>query len=110
MFAYDIGPATVELFVQKMRVARTVVWNGPLGYFEKRPFHIGTKKVLGSLHTGQVAVCGGGETSEAVKNLKLRAKFTHVSTGGGASLAFLSGEEMPGLVALEKCALRLKKY
>ncbi len=102
VFAYDIGPATVALFSQYVHGAKTVVWNGPLGYFEKKPFHIGTKKVLGSIRSGTVAICGGGETSEAVRVLRLGSKFTHISTGGGASLAFLSGEKMPGLVGLEK--------
>lgn len=102
VFAYDIGPKTVELFSSYVGGAKIVVWNGPLGYFEKKPFHRGTKKVLGSISSGCVAVCGGGETSEAVKILGLRKKFTHVSTGGGASLAFLSGEKMPGLDGLVK--------
>ncbi len=102
VFAYDIGPKTVELFSSYVGGAKIVVWNGPLGYFEKKPFHVGTKKVLGSISSGCVAVCGGGETSEAVKVLGLRKKFTHVSTGGGASLAFLSGEKMPGLDGLVK--------
>ncbi len=101
--ALDLGPETINLFKQYLRKAHTIVWNGPLGYFEWAPFAHSTKEIgrfLGKLTA--TAICGGGETVEAVRKFHLEHYFTHVSTGGGAALLFLSGQELPGIAALEK--------
>ncbi len=101
--ALDLGPKTINLFKQYLRKAHTIVWNGPLGYFEWAKFAHSTKEIgrfLGKLTA--TAICGGGETVEAVRKFHLEHYFTHVSTGGGAALTFLSGQEFPGITALEK--------
>ena len=98
---YDIGPKTIHLFQANLQQAKTIVWNGPLGYFEKKPFEKGTKEVISSIKKNQISICGGGETNEAVHQLKLKNKFTHISTGGGASLAYLCEEKLPGIEALK---------
>ncbi len=99
--ALDIGPKTIELFKKHLSKAKTIVWNGPLGYFEWADFSIGTKEIgryLGKIDA--IKICGGGETTQAIHKFYLTHNFTHVSTGGGASLAFLSGERLPGIDAL----------
>ncbi len=101
--ALDIGPKTVKIFEHYIKEANTIVWNGPMGYFELTEFRKGTKKIIESITKGnKITICGGGETAEIVKKLRKKNKFTHVSTGGGASLQFLSGEKMPGIESLEK--------
>ena len=98
----DIGPATIALFEKYVRQAKTIVWNGPLGYYEWVSFATGTKalgKFIGTLDATSIA--GGGETTEALEKFHLEHNFTHVSTGGGAALEFLSGEKLPGIAALE---------
>ncbi|MFH1682800.1 MAG: phosphoglycerate kinase [Candidatus Woesearchaeota archaeon] len=100
---FDIGPLTVRLWRIVLKHSHTVVWNGPLGYFEVKKFQQGTKeiaKILSGLKA--VTIIGGGETSEAVEKFRLANKMTHVSTGGGASLEFLSGKKLPGIEALEE--------
>lgn len=107
--ALDIGPKTIELFKKILSRAKTVVWNGPLGYFESAQFAAGTKEIgrfLGKIKALKVA--GGGETSEMIYKFQLEHNFSHVSTGGGAALTFLSGKPMPGLIALEKNYLKYK--
>ncbi len=101
--ALDLGPETVELFKHYLRKARTIVWNGPLGYFEWARFAASTKEIgrlLGKLTATSIA--GGGETAEAMHKFHLEYNLSHLSAGGGASLAFLSGEKLPALEALEK--------
>lgn len=97
----DLGPKTTILFERYLHDAKTVVWNGPLGYFEWAKFAASTKEIgrfLGRIEA--VKIVGGGETVEAINKFHLKHNFTHVSTGGGASLEFLSGKKMPGIDAL----------
>lgn len=108
--ALDLGPETISLFKQYLRKAHTIVWNGPLGYFEWAKFAHSTKEIgrfLGKLTA--TAICGGGETVEAVRKFHLEHYFTHVSTGGGAALMFLSGQELPGIKALENNYQKFKR-
>lgn len=99
----DIGPRTIALFSDVVSNAKTVIWNGPMGIFEKPPFDAGTvgvaKAVAGS---GAVSVVGGGDSEKAIKAAGVTKQITHVSTGGGASLEFLAGIQLPGIAALEK--------
>ena len=100
--ALDIGPQSIELFKQELSDARTVVWNGPLGLFEMPQFMEGTKQIAEILaNSNSVTVIGGGDTAAAITKLGLTDKMTHISTGGGASLEFLEGKELPGIFALK---------
>ena len=99
--ALDIGPQTVKLYGAELAKAKTVVWNGPMGAFEMAPFAAGTMAVARVLADAKcVSIVGGGDSVAAVNQSGLSAKMTHISTGGGASLEFLEGKELPGVVAL----------
>jgi phosphoglycerate kinase len=99
--ALDIGPKTTELYAQAIKGAKTVVWNGPMGCFEMPKFANGTTGVCQAVAaSGGVSIIGGGDSVSAVNKSGLAGKMTHISTGGGASLEFLEGKALPGVVAL----------
>jgi phosphoglycerate kinase len=101
--AVDIGPKTIEKYAQVIAGAKTIIWNGPMGIFEKPPFDQGTvalaKAVAGS---GATSVVGGGDSEKAIKAAGVADKISHISTGGGASLEFLAGIRLPGVAALDR--------
>ncbi len=100
----DIGPKTIKIFAQKIKMAKTIFWNGPLGNINKKRFSGGTAAVARSVAANRKAfkVVGGGETVAFLKKIKLDKKINFVSTGGGALLDFLAGKKLPGIKALEK--------
>lgn len=96
----DIGPETAKLYAEAVKSAKTVVWNGPMGCFEMPKFAAGTETVAKALsETEAVTIIGGGDSAAAVNQLGYGGKMTHISTGGGASLEFLEGKELPGVAA-----------
>jgi phosphoglycerate kinase len=98
----DIGPKTLELYASKIRQAGTVIWNGPVGWFEKPAFSKGTRGIAEAMaNSSAVTVVGGGETAEAVEQFGLDAKMTHVSTGGGAFLAYVEGKKFASLAQID---------
>lgn len=98
----DIGPETAEMFAAAVKDAKTVVWNGPMGCFEMPRFAVGTEVVAKALaDTDAVTIIGGGDSAAAVNILGYGDKMTHISTGGGASLEFLEGKELPGVAAAD---------
>lgn len=100
--ALDIGPKTARLFADKIKEAKTVVWNGPMGVFEIKEFSNGTNEVAKALaESDAVTIVGGGDSALAIEMAGLKDKITHVSTGGGASLEFLEGKDLPGITAIE---------
>ncbi|MCR5825804.1 MAG: phosphoglycerate kinase [Oscillospiraceae bacterium] len=101
MMGMDIGPKTVELFCAAVKDAGTIVWNGPMGVFEFPTFAVGTKAMAKALaESGAVTIIGGGDSAAAAEQLGFADKITHISTGGGASLEFLEGKELPGVACL----------
>lgn len=101
----DVGPKTIELFKEKLKTAKTIVWNGPVGVFEMEAFSKGTKALAQHIATLQaISIIGGGDTASAVRQFNVFDKMSHVSTGGGASLELLEGLELPGIAALKNKA------
>lgn len=99
----DIGPKTIKLFEEKLKTAKTIVWNGPLGVFEMDKFANGTREIaiFVAALKGATTVIGGGDTASAMLKFKVQDKMTHISTGGGASLEYLEGRGLPGIDALQ---------
>jgi len=102
---YDIGPESIRLFMQEIMKAKTILWNGPMGVFEKAPFDAATnaisKALANATRRGATTIVGGGDSAAAVAELGLESQMSHVSTGGGASLEFLEGRTLPGVAALD---------
>jgi len=99
----DIGPKTIEQYAAVINSAKTVIWNGPMGIFEKPPFDTGTVALAKAVaDSGATSVVGGGDSEKAIKAAGVTSKISHVSTGGGASLEFLAGLKLPGVAALER--------
>lgn len=106
MMGLDIGPESTAQFCKEIRNAKTVVWNGPMGLFEVPPFDIGTRQIAEAAglatENGAVTIAGGGDTAAAIQVNGLNERFSHISTGGGASLQMLEGKKLPGLEVLDR--------
>ncbi|MBL7155857.1 MAG: phosphoglycerate kinase, partial [Candidatus Omnitrophica bacterium] len=98
----DIGPRTIRKYINALSDAKTILWNGPLGYFEFKPFRKGTAQVAKFIsRLDATTVIGGGDTAAAINALNLTKYMSHISTGGGASLEYLEGKTLPGIAALQ---------
>lgn len=104
MMGLDVGPKTVELFTKELQGAKTVIWNGPMGVFEMSNFANGTIGVCEAIANleGATTIIGGGDSAAAAMQLGFADKFTHISTGGGASLEYLEGKVLPGVAAISE--------
>lgn len=106
VMALDIGPSTQKLFREEIESARTVIWNGPMGVFENPPFDEGTNAVASALadatDAGALTIVGGGDSVSAVNKSGFQDRISHISTGGGAMLTYLQGDELPGLAELDR--------
>lgn len=101
-FGVDIGPRSLSLFSKEIRMARTVVWNGPMGVFEKEPFHKGTFELAKIVATSSAfSIVGGGDSVAAINKTGFSSRISHISTGGGATLELLEGKILPGIKALQ---------
>ncbi|QQK81530.1 phosphoglycerate kinase [Salicibibacter cibi] len=100
--ALDIGPKTVKAYKEEIQASSLVIWNGPMGVFEMAPFAEGTKEVAGALaNTDAYTIIGGGDSAAAVEQFGFAAEMNHISTGGGASLEFMEGKELPGIAVID---------
>ncbi|MCA9477793.1 MAG: phosphoglycerate kinase [Nanoarchaeota archaeon] len=100
---YDVGPKSVKLFTAVLKNAKTVVWNGPLGVFEVKPYDASTNKLVKIIAESKItSIVGGGDTASAVRKTKYANRFTHISTGGGASLELLAGNKLPAIEVLKR--------
>jgi 3-phosphoglycerate kinase len=101
--AVDIGPKSVAMFAERLHGAGTIVWNGPMGIFEIKDFSAGTQAIGEAIAaSGAYTLVGGGDTAAAVDALGLTGKYSHISTGGGATLEYLEGKELPGVAVLKE--------
>ena len=102
--ALDIGPKTSELYSKVIKESKLVIWNGPMGVFEMKPFAEGTKAVAAALAESEntYSIIGGGDSARAVEHFELSDQMDHISTGGGASLEFMEGKDLPGIAALDE--------
>jgi 3-phosphoglycerate kinase len=97
----DIGPKTIALFCDRLKKAKTVVWNGPMGIFEKDQYSKGTKVIAQAIAgTSATSIVGGGDSAAAAEKFGVKDRLSHISTGGGASLEYLEGKILPGIAAL----------
>ncbi len=102
MIGVDVGPGTVALFQEAIRTAGTVIWNGPVGVFEIDAFARGTNEIARALASSKaITIIGGGDSASAVEKTGVADRITHISTGGGASLEYLEGKELPGIAILQ---------